>query len=234
MEEIDIRELLSYFWEKIFYFFIIVLVAVTIGCVYAIFIQKPVYTSKTSIVLTGFSSSAGDSSITQTDLNVNSKLVSTYQEIVKSRRVLSQVIEKLDLSYSTKELADMISVYSVNDTEIIEIAVTNEKAKVACNVANEVAAAFGVEVKDLYNLSNVEVLDEAEVATAPSNMSLVKQIVIFLALGIVLACVVLFVLFYFDTTIKGSHDIEKRYGLPILGTVPIYAKSKVRGKKNEK
>jgi len=102
MEELDIREILSYFWEKIFYFFIIILIILILGCVYSIFIQKPFYTSKTSIVLTGFTIANGDSTITQTDLNINSKLVSTYQEIVKSRRVLSQVIDRLELDYTRK------------------------------------------------------------------------------------------------------------------------------------
>lgn len=231
MEELDIREILSYFWEKIFYFFIIILVVLTVGCVYSIFIQKPLYTSKTSIVLTGFTITNGDSTITQTDLNINSKLVSTYQEIVKSRRVLSQVIDRLELDYTTEELAKQISVYSVSDTEIIEIAVTNEKSNEAYLIANEVATAFSSEVKELYNLSNVSVLDSAEIESLPSNMNLVKQIAIYLAVGIVLACLILFVTFYFDTTIKSAQDIEKRYGMPILGTVPNYNKKKKRGSK---
>lgn len=231
MEELDIREILSYFWEKIFYFFVIILAVLTIGCVYSIFIQKPLYTSKTSIVLTGFTITNGDSTITQTDLNINSKLVSTYQEIVKSRRVLSQVIDELELDYTTEELAKQISVYSVSDTEIIEIAVTNEKANEAYLIANEVARAFSSEVKELYNLSNVSVLDSAEIESLPSNMNLIKQIVIYLAVGIVLACLIIFITFYFDTTIKSAQDIEKRYGLPILGTVPNYNKKKKRGSK---
>lgn len=229
MEELDIREFLSYFWGKIFYFFIIVLIILTLGCVYSIFIQKPLYTSKTSIVLTGFTITNGDSTITQTDLNINSKLVSTYQEIVKSRRVLSQVIDRLELDYTTEELAKQISVYSVSDTEIIEIAVTNEKSNEAYLIANEVATAFSSEVKELYNLSNVSVLDSAEIESLPSNMNLIKQITIYLVVGIVLACLILFATFYFDTTIKSAQDIEKRYGMPILGTVPNYIKNKKRG-----
>lgn len=235
MEELDIREILSYFWEKIFYFFVIVLMVLVIGCVYSIFIQKPMYTSKTSIVLTGFSTvTNGESTITQTDLNINSKLVSTYQEIVKSRRVLNQVIDELHLVDSVESLAKKISVYSVSDTEIIEIAVTSEKANEAYLVANAVSEIFSKEVKDLYNLSNVSVLDNAEMSTMPSNLNLVKEILIYLVVGIVLACAVLFLTFYFDTTIKGAQDIEKRYNLPILGTVPDYNKKKKRGKKHEK
>lgn len=232
MEELDIREILSYFWEKIVYFIIIVLLCLTLGCLYFVFVQKPLYTSRTSIVLTGFSMiKNGDSTITQTDLNINSKLVSTYQEIVKSRRVLSEVIDHLQLNYSTEKLAKMISVYSVSDTEIIEIAVTSEKSNEAYLIANEVADSFSSEVKDLYNLSNVSILDEAEISEIPSNMNLMKHIIIYLGIGMVLAFLIIFVTFYFDTTIKTAQDIEKRYGLPILGSVPHYNRKKKRGSK---
>lgn len=227
MEEFDIKEIFSYFWEKIFYFILIVLTVLTLGCIYSIFIQKPLYTSKTSIVLTGFST-INDSTITQTDLNINSKLVSTYQEIVKSRRVLSQVIDSLHLEYSAESLAKLISVYSISNTEIIEIAVTSKNAREAYLVADEVARAFSKEVKDLYNLSNVSVLDSAEIASTPTNSNFVKMIVIYLGIGIILATCVLFVIFYFDTTIKSVHDVEKRYGLPILGSVPDYQKKRKR------
>lgn len=230
MEELDIREILNYFWEKIFYFFVILLIVLTIGIAYSLFIQKPLYTSKTSLILTGFSSeTTGNATITQSDLTVNSKLVSTYQKIVKSRRVLNQVIENLDLDYETTELAKYINVTSVSDTEIIEISVSNENAKQAYLICNEVAKVFSSEVKDLYNLSNVSILDYAEVQSTPSNINFIKQLLIYLVVGLILAFVIIFIWYYFDMTIKGAQDIEKKYNLTILGSVPNYSKKK-RGK----
>ena len=230
MEELDIRDLLSYFGSKIVSFLFIVCLVVTAGCLYSVFVQKPEYTSKTSIILTGFSSNA-ESSITQSDLTVNSKLVSTYQEIVKSRRVLSQVITNLHLSYTTKELARMISVGAVNDTEIIEISVTNVDAKQAYLIANEVAEVFSNEAKDLYNLSNVSILDYAEIESVPSNLNITKQVCIYVLVGFVLAFVILFVIYYFDTTLKSVHDVERKFDLTILGSVPDYTKKKKKGGK---
>jgi capsular polysaccharide biosynthesis protein len=227
MEELDLRDLLSYFWNRIIYFFIIVLFVVCLGCVYIIFVQKPVYTSKTSVILTGFSSE--QSSITQSDLTVNSKLVSTYQVIVTSNRVLKQVIDNLNLDYTTDELINMISVSAVSDTEIIEIAVTNENATDACEIANELASVFSVEAKDLYNLSNVSILDNAEVAKVPSNMNIFKQIAIFGAVGVILAFTILFIIYYFDTTIKSTQDVERKLDLTILGSIPDYSKKKKAG-----
>ncbi len=225
MEELDIRDLLSYFLNKGVQFFAIVAFVVTLGCLYSVFIQTPEYTSKTSIILTGFSNNEA-SSITQSDLTVNSKLVSTYQEIVKSRRVLNQVIENLRLDYDTTELAKMISVKALNDTEIIEISVANEEAKKAYLIANEVAEVFASEAKELYNLSNVSILDKAEIEDMPSNFNITKQVILYVGVGVVLAFLLLFVVYYFDTSIKSVSDVERKFDLTILGSVPDYTKKK--------
>lgn len=230
MEELDIRDLLSYFLSKSVQFFAIVAFVVTLGCLYSVFLQQPKYTSKTSIILTGFSNSE-TSTITQSDLTVNSKLVSTYQEIVKSRRVLNQVIENLNLDYDATSLAKMITVGSVKDTEIIEISVTDLEARNAYLIANEVAKVFGSEAKELYNLSNVSILDSAEIEDFPSNYNITKQVILYIGIGVVLAFFLLFVFYYFDTTIKSVSDVEKRFGLTILGSVPDYSKKKKGAKK---
>lgn len=230
MEELDIRDLLSYFLNKSVQFFAIVALVVTMGCVYSIFLQEPEYTSKTSIILTGFSSNE-TSSITQADLNVNSKLVSTYQEIVKSRRVLNQVIDNLNLEYDTTSLAKMISVKALKDTEIIEISVTDLEAKKAYLIANEVAEVFGKEAKELYNLSNVSILDSAEIEDYPSNFNITKQVILYVGIGVVTAFFILFVFYYFDTTIKSVTDVERKFDLTILGSVPDYTKKKKGGKR---
>lgn len=230
MEELDIRDLLSYFLNKSVQFFAIVALVVTLGCVYSIFLQEPEYTSKTSIILTGFSSNE-TSSITQADLNVNSKLVSTYQEIVKSRRVLNQVIDNLSLEYDTANLAKMISVKALKDTEIIEISVTDFEAKKAYLIANEVAEVFGKEAKELYNLSNVSILDSAEIEDFPSNFNITKQVALYVGIGVLVAFFILFIFYYFDTTIKSVTDVERKFELTILGSVPDYTKKKKGGKR---
>ena len=89
MEEIDLRELFSFFKNKIFVFFVIFIGVCLLGCLYAFFIQKPMYNSYTKVIL------SGENTITQTELNLNKNLVDTYAEIVKSRKVLDQVIEEL-------------------------------------------------------------------------------------------------------------------------------------------
>lgn len=216
MEEIDLKELLIFIKTKIGILITITASVCIIGCIYGLFIQKPMYKSDTTVILSGNESST---SITQTDVTLNKNLVSTYAEIVKSRRVLSQVIDELGLDLTYEQLSNKISVSSVNNTEIIKITVSDMDAKKAKNIANTTAYHFTNEVIDLYNMNNVDILDEAIEADKPYNINVLKQIVIYFMLGFVLGAGILFVIYYFDRTIKSVEQVEQKIKLPILGSV---------------
>lgn len=218
MEEIDLRELFSFFKNKIFVFFVIFIGVCLLGCLYAFFIQKPMYNSYTKVIL------SGENTITQTELNLNKNLVDTYAEIVKSRRVLEQVIAELDLEETYEELSNKISVSSVNNTEIIKITVADSNPIEAKNVANVTANFFSKEVVKLYNMNNVNVLDEANEANEPYNINIPKQVIIYFFIGIIIALSILFIIFYFDRTIKSVEQVEQKIKLPILGGVEEYKK----------
>ena len=57
----------------------------------------------------------------------NQKMVKTYTQIIKSRKILSKVKDDLNLSYSIDDLSDMLLVDAVSDTEIINIKVNSEQ-----------------------------------------------------------------------------------------------------------
>ena len=106
MEEIDLTELLSYFKSKLWLIIGIVFLILLLGNLYSVFLKTPIYKSSSTIVI----ASNNSSNNIQTDITVNQKLVGTYKEIVKSRSVVEQVIEDLDLDYSYGELYNNIFV----------------------------------------------------------------------------------------------------------------------------
>lgn len=216
MEEIDVRELIGFFKSKIFSFFAIFIGVCLLGCFYALFLQKPLYNSYTKIIL------SGENAITQNELNLNKNLVDTYAEVVKSRRVLEQVIDELSLDVTYEKLADQISVSSVNNTEIIKITVSDQDPVMAKDIANVTATYFTKEVLSLYKMNNVNILDEAIVNDVPSNINVPKQLVIYMLLGVVLAFGILFVVYYFDRSVKSVEQVEQKIKLPILGSVQEY------------
>ena len=216
MEEINLKEVYSYFKAKILWILLAIVIIVIIGNVYTIITRVPMYQSNTTIVLVGESKKE----YSQSDSLLNQNLIGTYSEIITSRKVLQQVIDNLKLKTTVDELSSNITTSSVEDTEIIRITVNNEKKKQATEIAHEVAEVFSDEIQDIYNLENVAIIDKAEVANSPYNINYVKDNIIYLAIGIVLSFGVVFVMYYFDTTIKSSEVVEEKLGLTVIGIVP--------------
>ena len=215
MEEINLKEVFDYFKSKILWIVIAIVAILIVGNVYTVITRVPMYESDTTIVLSG-----NKDSYSSTDSQINQNLIGTYREIIKSRRVLSQVIKNLKLKMSVDELSNNITATSVEDTEIIKITVANEKAKDAQRITDEVAKVFSKEVQDIYNLENVTIIDKADLANKPYNINYVKDNIIYLVIGIVLSFGVVFVMYYFDTSIKSSEVIESKIGLTVIGVVP--------------
>ena len=221
MEEIDLTELFDYFLKRALYIFITVIACLVIGLTYTIFLKEPKYKSDVNVIIVNKDK---QTTSLQSDLAANQKLAATYRELVGTRRILNQVIDNLDLNYSIGQLQQMISVENVNDTEIIKITVSSSEPKEAKVIANETAKIFQDEVKDIYNLENVSIVDKAILAKEPYNINIIKESVIYIALGMVLSCGVIFVIYYFDNTIKSIDQVEKRLGVPVIGTVPSVRK----------
>lgn len=228
MEEFNISEFIKYYFSKI----IIVILFVLIGTVASIYytenVQVPMYKSQTSLVLTRSTNSSSTSSL-QNDISLNKNLVSTYREIIKSRRILSKVIDNLSLDMTEKELGSRINVTSANDTELIIISVTDEHDRISRNIANEIAKVFKAEITNIYNIENISIVDEAIEAREPYNVNVPKQYVIGIGAGFLLASMIITICFYFDDSIKKPEDIEEKIGLNVLATVPKY-----KGKKKRK
>ena len=220
MEEINLKEVYSYFKSRLLWMILAIVMIVIIGNVYTILTRVPMYQSNTTIVLVGESKKG----YSQTDSQLNQNLIGTYSEIITSRKVLQQVIDNLKLKMTVDELSQNITTSSVEDTEIIRITVNNEKKKMAAEIANEVADVFSDEIQDIYNLENVAIIDKAEVAKEPYNINYVKDNVIYLMIGVVLSFGVVFVMYYFDTTIKSSEIVEEKLGLTVIGIVPKESK----------
>lgn len=217
MEEIDLKELFTFVKSKIGLLVAITAGVCILGCVYGLFLQTPMYQSYTTVIL-----SSNEGTINQSDLTLNKNLVNTYAEIVKSRRVLDQVINDLNLELTYEQLHGKIAVSAVNNTEIIKITVNDTDGIKAKNIANVTANYFAKEIVDLYNMNNVDILDEAIESNKPYNINIAKQVIIYFMLGLVIASGILFIIYYFDRTVKSIEQVEQKIKLPILGGVQEY------------
>ena len=220
MEEINLKELFEYIKEKILIVAVIVLAVLIIGSIYSLFIKTPVYKSTSTLVLVSDEGTSTQTAYTTQDVTLNNQLVSTYSKIVTSHRVIDTVIENLNADYTYSQLVKEVAVTTETGTQIIKVTVSDPDKSLAASLANEIVKVFGEEIKSIYKLQNVSVVDKAEEASSPANVNYIKEAIIYIIIGAVLAFGIVFVIFYFDTSIKSAEEIENKLGLPVIGVIP--------------
>ncbi len=222
MEEIDLRELFNIFWNKKYQIIAVTLIFAVIGAVYTIGFTTPMYSASTTLVLvmSGTNDDKATNSITTTDVTLNSKLVPTYSKLVKSKKVIREVMSDLNIDESEEKIKKNVSVTAEEDTEVLRITVNHENAAYSAKIANKIAEVFSKKINEIYKINNIYLVDEAEIPETPSNIHHAKDVILFAFVGLALSAAYVFVLNMLDNTIKTSEDIEKGYGIPVLVNIP--------------
>lgn len=228
-DTIELRELLEVLVKRKFVVIIATVATILLGAIYSFFLVTPMYKAEATLMVNGSKGVDVGEIAANFDIgaiSANQKIVVTYGEIVKSRKVLSQVIEKLKLDITYKELLNKVTSQPVNATEILSISIQDQDPEQAALIANTITDVFRKEVMRILKVNNVELIDEAIPEDIPVNINASLNIAISLILGLMIGVFIAFGMEYLDSTIKTSEDVEKHLGLPVLGATPDFEQSK--------
>lgn len=221
MEELDLKKLISIFWNKRLHIIVISIVAIIIGAIYSFNFVTPKYQSYTTLVLVkATEESETTKTITSSDVGLAKSLIGTYSQFVKSKFILRPTINNLQLNESEESLAKKITVSEIEDTEMLKIIVKDEDPVKAMKIANELTRVFAEKVPQVY-VDNIYILDEAEESITPCNVNHAKDILIFFVIGLVISVVYVLITNMFDTTVKDSDDVENSTELTALVSIPF-------------
>lgn len=231
MEEINIRDFLNYLKKYVLVIVVVAIVLIIGVFIYDKSIKKPLYTTYTTIILTKSNETQTGTTITQNDILLNQKLVETYSKIIKSKLVLEQVISETGVTYTAEELSENVSVEAYENTEMLKISVTDQDPELAANIANSIAQVFSGEIAKIYQINNISVVDVAVTPEEVSNNTLKRDLLIALFISIFGTIGVVFVVYYFDDTVKLTDNLEEEIGMPVVAKV---FKSDIGSKNNRK
>lgn len=217
--EINLVELLIRLLEK----WKIIAMAAILGAVIAGAITfgfiTPTYTATSKLyVLNG-----SNSLLNLSDFQLGSYLATDYQEVFTTHEVQEAVLEQLDLEekYTTDELEKMITITNPNNTRILYIACDSTDPQEACDIANTFAAVAQTFIEARMDSKQPSLFSEAVAPELPSAPNSKLNIVLGFALGLLLSCGIITVLFITDDRIRTREDIEKYMDIPTLGMMPL-------------
>lgn len=194
-ETIDLKEYFQIIKKRAWIIVLITSVAVIVSAIISFFVLSPVYESNTTILVNS-DKAPGTDVITTDQINVSEKLAVTYGEIIKSKSVLNEVEDSLDLNCGYEELSDKVNVSSINKTQIISVSVQDTNPKRAAEIANAIPTAFQQEVKRITEANDVKVIDKAVVPNQPIKPNKATIIAISAILGIMISLFIIFLLEY--------------------------------------
>lgn len=216
MEEIDIKQLLKIFWRKKVIIMLLVIAGIILGYVYNAYFTTPKYKATATFLLSNSENADEATTITQSDVTLNSKIINNYTELAKSDTVIDEVMTRQKIVVSKSELKKSIAIKIKKDTEFVELSVTLENKENAAIIANEIVKVLDEKVKDYYNMTNMRIIDLASVPIGPCNINPIKYAGIGGAIGFVLSVAIILLLYTLDDSIKDESDVESKLNIPVL------------------
>lgn len=214
--EIDLLELIYALRKKILYIIAAGLLGACISAAGTQFLLTPTYTSTASMLVltkeTTLSSLA--------DLQIGSQLTKDYSILTTSRPVLEDVIENLDLNLSYQELKGMITINNPEDTRIMELTVTSSNPEMAKEIVNELSMVAAAFIGDKMEVIPPKIVEEGVLPTGKTSPSMMKNTILGMMIGIIVACGVIVLITIMDDTIKTEDDVQKYLGLSTLASIP--------------
>lgn len=153
-------------------------------------------------------------------LNSNGDKKGILQEGLKFREFFKRVTgsEQITGSY----IRSCISVSSDEETCIVSVTATSVDPQLSAAISNAVLELFGEYINEFMKVDTIvtEISRSGKVPTSASNANATRNAIIFAAIGAVLICAILIIIFIFDDKIKTPDDIEKQLKLSVLGAIP--------------
>ncbi len=216
--EIDLLELFNALKRGIVWIVVSTILCAAVGFCGSKFLMTPMYEARVNMIV----NTRAEESVNVTNDNITSakNMVSTYAIIIKSNRVLNEVIDNLNLDLEYDELAEQITVASVNATQVMEIVVKDADVQNAARIVEQISEIAPEKIIEAVGAGSCKVISDVEANEKPVSPSTMKNTALMAMIGLVIAAGIIVLKELFSNYIEDDRDVTKHLGLPVLGVIP--------------
>lgn len=218
-QTIDLRVLLKVLLEHLIPIIAVTLAAAAIGFSLAKFVIPKEYTSEALMYVENSTNKQEDSTLNINDINVAQKLVNTCQIIFKSNKLLGDLSSALNGEYTVEQLNSMISVQSVNSTEVLKVSVKAGSPDAAYRVAKKFTELAKVEFIRVIETGSIRDVDPAREPVNHTYPSTMRFTLIAALIGLVGTYFIFLIVELLDTKVKPEDDLTSLYDLPVFAEI---------------
>lgn len=213
---------------------VIILAAVLTGvCAFVTgkFLIIPTYESTAKLAIFA---NEEEEELSEEEIRLNVELAGDYVELVTTRSVVGEVIQKFQLGMDYKEYLDKLEVVCAKDSHIVSVTVRDADPELAKKMLDEICYITKMGMKAFVTMDVVHIIDEGRVAEVPTAPNVLRWTVAGIILGYFGAIVFVLLRDLFDEMIRSPEDIEKYLQLDTLAVIPLSeTESKAGGDEEE-
>jgi capsular polysaccharide biosynthesis protein len=196
------------------------------------FVIHPEYESTTKIYIMN---KEENQTVTYSDVQISTQLTQDYAELIKSRRVLEEVIQRLHLTdMEYKDLYDVLKVDTPSDTRIVAITVRDKDPLMAMKIANCIREVASEHITNVMDIDAINIAETANVPTDKASPSVARWTIIAGFIGAVVVAFFAILGYLLDDSIKSNDDVERYLGLSTLALIPLTTDEMDKKKKKQK
>lgn len=219
--ELNIIEIINMMLRRWWLILVMILVGGIIAFMYTDFFMVPLYKTDGALYVNCETETTEvEDTASAGKLNSSSRLAETCVEILQRRTFLQGVAADIGNKYTYKQIQGMISIISVNETELLEISVTGPDPKEICRILDSILVRAPQELVRVVKAGSVEIVDQAYEPEHPFSPSTITNTLIGAIIGLVLSVAAILWMEIFDTRIKTPEQIKTSYDEPLLGEIP--------------
>ena len=215
--EIDLLELFQVLLQKAW----VIILCMVIGAGLAFGGTKMLLTPKYSASSQIYILTKTTSVTSLADIQMGAQLTVDFEVLAKSRPVVEEVIDELNLDYTYEELVSTITTQNPADTRILKMTVENEDPNLAKEIANAMAEVTAERVAYIMNTDKPKIVEEAVTPVKPSSPSTMKNTALGGIMGAVLAMGIIVIIYLMNDTIQTEEDVRKYLDLNTLAALPL-------------
>ncbi len=218
---IDMFELIKVVWQHKTIVISFLIVGVLFSLINSIFFTANTYTANGTIYVSSESSTrpSNNDFVDVNDIYTARILSSTYIETLYLRSFLSDVSDDLGGKYTWEEINQMVSISIVNETELLSVSATAYSPQDAYMITSSILRLAPGKLTDVAKGGSIKIIDDVVMPIEPNGNGTIAKAILMGILAIAAAVGFIMLTMFLDNKIHKSEDIEKRYGVSILGVL---------------
>ncbi len=217
--ELSLLDIINILTRRIWILFLFTVLGLSGALLISMFLITPQYSASAQLYVNPNRDNI-DNTGNLNDLQYSQRLVNSYLIILKNDSFLKQISSESGLNYTTSQIENMLSLSSINNTEIFEVKIESHSPQDSYKLVNTIIELAPNEITRIRPADSVRLVSPANLPLAPSSPNTVLNTAIGAILGLMVAAGLVLLIEMLDLRIKTEDELVNKFGIPVIGSIP--------------